>query len=95
MSLAVGAVVKRGRPQVTLHVLLFSEFHTYKQHLKPSTYHQKPSTALRELRKLASDRPAWVKLTEHVCEANKAFTPVKSDIYIISWVIGSVEKASY
>ena len=75
-NVPVGAVVERGRPQVTLPVLLFSEFHAYKQHLKPSTYHQKPSTALRELRKLASDRPTWVKLTEHVCGANKAFTPV-------------------
>lgn len=61
---------QRGRATITLPVLLFNEYHKFKQHKKPSSYRQKPAVALRELRKLASDRKGWVLLANSVCDVN-------------------------
>ena len=59
---------QKGRPQAIIPVLLFNEFQTLKQSEKQSTYRQKPNVALRELRKLASERAKWKKLVLQVCE---------------------------
>ena len=59
--------IQKGRPQTTLPVLIFNEFQTLKQSEKQSTYRQKPNVALRELRKLATDRNKWKKLVLQVC----------------------------
>ena len=59
-----------GRAETTLPVLLMNEYHTFKQHRKSSSYRQKPHVAIRELRKLASDRQGWTKLVRSVCEVN-------------------------
>ena len=59
--------IQKGRPQTTLPVVLFNEFHTLKQSEKQSTYRQKPTVAIRELRKLASDRTKWKNLVLQVC----------------------------
>ena len=48
-----------------------NEYHEYKQSKRRSSYRQKPDVALRELRKLASDRQSWVMLAKSVCEVNK------------------------
>jgi len=54
-------------------VLLFNEYqwHEYKQQGKPSSYRQKPAVALRELRRLASDRGGWALLARGVCDTNR------------------------
>ena len=62
---------QKGLATTTLPVLLFNEYHEYKQSKKRSSYRQKPDVALRELRKLASDRQSWVMLAKSVCEVNK------------------------
>ena len=59
--------IDKGRPITTLPTVLFNEFHLYKQTLKKSTYRQKSSTALRELRKIACNRKDWAKLVNDVC----------------------------
>ena len=62
----------RGRTQTTLPVILFHEYHVYKQSLKSqkSTYVQKPKVALKELRNIACDRKKWSSLSKAVCEVN-------------------------
>jgi hypothetical protein len=68
------ATKSKGRPVVTLPVLLFSEYHHYQSHKKmeeseskkTSSYKQKDKPALRELRKLAIDRDGWASLTMKV-----------------------------
>ena len=59
----------RGRASVPLPVLLFNGYHHFKQHKKkvPSTNKQKGKTALRELRKLASDWNGWAGFTKELC----------------------------
>ena len=64
--------VYKGRPVTTV---LFHEFHLYKQTPKKSTYRQKSSTALRELRKIAFDRHVWqdwANLENDVCSSVKS-----------------------
>ena len=62
--------VVRGRATTTLPVVLFNEFHSFKQAEKAkkrgvsvegnvSSYRQKPHVTLKELRKLAQDRESW------------------------------------
>jgi hypothetical protein len=60
---------QRGRAHTTLPVLLFNEYHSFKQHRKPSKYRQKADVAVRELRKLASNRKGWATLVKDVCAA--------------------------
>ena len=62
---------QKGRPITTLPVLLFNEYHQYKQQTSSSTYRQKPDVALRELRRLANDRGGWAVLAKNICETNK------------------------
>lgn len=62
----------KGRTVTTLPTVLFNEFHMYKQSLKKSLYRQKPVTALRELRKLASKEKeeeihVWTDLVHDIC----------------------------
>ena len=59
----------RGRASVTLPVLLFNEYHHFKQHKNklPSTNKQKGKTALRELRNLASGRNGWAGFMKELC----------------------------
>ena len=63
----------RGRTQTTLPVILFHEYHVYKQSLKSqkSTYVQKPKVALKELILLNCDRKKWSSLSKAVCEINE------------------------
>ena len=60
---------QRGRAHTTLPVLLFNEYHSFKQHRKPSKYRQKADVAVRELRKLASNKKGWATLVKDVCAA--------------------------
>ena len=60
--------IQKGHPQSTLPVLLLNEFQTLKQSEKKSTYREKPNVALRELRRLASERTKWKKLVLQVCK---------------------------
>ena len=60
---------QKGRAHTTLPVLLFKEFHAYKQSQKKSSYRQKNDVALRDLRKLANDRKGWKKVVKQVCIA--------------------------
>ena len=62
---------QKGRAITTLPVVLFNEYHEYKQKKKPSTYRQKHIVALRELRRIASDRGEWARLAKGVCEIFK------------------------
>ena len=61
---------RRGRAQTTLPVLLFNEYHAFKQNKKQSSYRQKPHLTIRELRKIANDRLGWKVLVKNVCETN-------------------------
>jgi hypothetical protein len=58
---------QRGRAQTTLPVVLFYEYHKYKQDKRPSKYRQEPDVALRQLRKLASDRKGWADVAKNDC----------------------------
>ena len=71
--------VVRGRATTTLPVVLFNEFHSFKQAEKAkkrgdtvsvegkvSSYRQKPHVALKELRKLAQDRESWRALASEI-----------------------------
>ena len=62
--------VVRGRATTTLPVVLFNEFHSFKQaekakkkgvsvEWKVSSYRQKPHVALKELDKIARNREGW------------------------------------
>ena len=66
--------IDKGRPVTTLPNVLFNEyeFHLYKQTLKKSTYRQRSSTALRELRKIANNRKDLANLVNDVCTLVKA-----------------------
>lgn len=68
--------VEKGRPLTTLPIVLFNEYHSYKQSLRKSGYRQKPITALNELLKIASKRNDWAELVKNVCyiHSNKAGT---------------------
>ena len=63
------STTQKGRAATTLPVVLFNEYHEYKQNTKTSTYiyRQKPAVALRELRRLASNRESWTVLAKNVC----------------------------
>ena len=78
---SVGEQKFKGRTQTTLPVLLFSEYHALKQKRKAqkSAYTQKPSVALKELRKVAKDRNEWAKLVKEVCEVFN-FTTCSSNV---------------
>lgn len=62
--------LKSGRAKTTLPILLFNEFHNYKQSFKKSSYRQQHKTALKELRKVASDRIKWRKVVDSIVSLN-------------------------
>ena len=51
-------------------ILLFNEFHSYKQSFKKSSYRQQHKTALKELRKVASDRIKWPKVVDSIVSSS-------------------------
>ena len=56
----INNAVKHIRRFLSLPVLLFNEYHSFKQH-------RKADVAVRELRKLASNRKGWATLVKDVC----------------------------
>ena len=61
----------KGRAITTLPVVLFNEYHSFKQAEKiksgkKSNYRQKSYVALKELRKIASNKDNWRKLTNEI-----------------------------
>ena len=65
----INNAVEHIRRYLSKAVLLFNEYHSFKQHRKPSKYRQKADVAVRELRKLASNRKGWATLVKDVCAA--------------------------
>ena len=59
--------LKSGRAKTTLPIILFNEFHNYQQSIKKTSYRRQQKTALKELRKVASDRIKWRKVVDLVC----------------------------
>ena len=47
--------------------MFFTDCHLYKRTLKKSTYRQKSSSAIRELKKIAYNRKHWAKFVNDVC----------------------------
>jgi hypothetical protein len=73
------ATKSKGRPVVTLSVLLFNHCHHFKSFKKTeeskskkgSVYKQKEQTVLRELRELAIDRYGWAGFTRKPCRVSE------------------------
>ena len=59
--------VDKGRPVTTLPTVLFNEFYVYKQTLRKSTYRQKSSTALSELRTILIDQKRKSSMAQNHC----------------------------